>query len=513
MRRRDFFAAASAGLVGAGVSVAAVGQTTPAPQASDAGDYASVVARARDLSSRPYEHPSAELTGPFSDLNYDTYRAIRPLTIPIGPERHGFAIDPLPPGFLYQEPVRISLVSPEGVQDIPFSRDLFEFAPEFFDPAAIASWQPAEGLGFSGFRLRYGFNRIDYLDEFAIFQGASYFRATGRGMIYGMSARGLAIGTGDPGGEEFPIFRHFWIERPPRGARSVTVRALLDSESCAGAYEFVISPGESTSMRTRCTLFPRVSLDAVGIAPLTSMFVFGPQWRSETDDFRNAVHDSEGLQMVTGRTERLWRPLTNPAQLQISAFQDAGPRAFGLAQRRRDFEHYQDDEARYEKRPTAWVEPADDWGEGAVVLVEIPTEYEFNDNVVAFWRPMKSLGPSEEGHYFAYWLNWCAVPPDTAPLARVHATRAGRSIHHENRRVLAIDFVGDRCWPEPPQVEASISKGEITGLTVRNLPAGNLTRVSLEFTPREEELLEFRVALVGTDGLASERWIYRWTPS
>ncbi|HET7410414.1 MAG TPA: glucan biosynthesis protein G [Paracoccaceae bacterium] len=513
MRRRDFFAAAGAGIVGAGASVAAMGQEPLTSHNPDAGSYGSVVAQARELAAAPYEARTMELTGPFADLGYDSYRGIRPRTIPLGPERHGFAIDLLPPGFIYKEPVQISLVSAAGVEDIRFSPEMFDFDPDFFDAAALSEWAPAEGLEFSGVRLRHGINQPDHLDEFAVFQGASYFRATARNMIYGLSARGLALRTGDPKGEEFPVFRHFWIERPTGAARSIAVRALLDSTSCAGAFEFVITPGEATVTQTRCTLFPRVELEQVGIAPLTSMFVFGPQWRAGVDDFRNAVHDSEGLQMLTGQSARLWRPLTNPRQLQISAFQDSGPTGFGLVQRRRDFAHYSDAEARYEKRPAGWVEPAGDWGDGAVVLVEIPTAYEFNDNMVAFWRPSEPLGPTEEGHEFAYWLHWCGAPPDAAPLARVHATRSGRSIHDESRRVLIIDFSKPGRLAVPPEADVAISKGEITGLTVRDLPGGDLTRVSFEFTPGEEPVLEFQVALVGPEGPVSERWIYRWTPA
>ena len=513
MRRRDFFAGAGAGVFGAGASIAAIGQEPVAAGGPDAGSYAEVVARAKELAAAPYDAPAMELTGPFAELRYDSYRGIRPRTIPLGPERNGFAVDPLPPGFIFKEPVEISVVSTDGVEPMRFSPDLFEFDPNHFDAAALSSWEPPKGLGFSGFRLRHGLNRPDYLDEFAVFQGASYFRAIARNMIYGLSARGLAIRTGDPKGEEFPIFRKFWIERPPEGAMSIRVRALLDSESCAGAFEFVISPGESTTVQTRCTLFPRVEIDRVGIAPLTSMFLFGPQWRAGMDDFRDAVHDSEGLQMITGRGERLWRPLVNPRQLQVSAFQDSGPIGFGLVQRRRDFDHYSDDEAHYEKRPSGWIEPATDWGEGAVMLIEIPTEYEFNDNIVAYWQPKEPLGPTEDGHRFEYRLDWCGVPPDMAPLARVHATRAGRSIHDENRRVLVVDFSMVENLSAPYEAEVGVSRGEITGLTVRKLPGGKIVRVSFEFAPGEEEVLEFRAALVGPEGPVSERWIYRWTPA
>ena len=513
MQRRDFFAAAGAGLMGAGASVAAIGQEAAPVQEPAPGSYAAVVARARELSKASFEPASLELTGPFADLGYDAYRAIRPRTIPIGSESSGFAMDLLPPGFLFREPVGISLVTSGGAQDVPFTLDIFDFDPVIFGNVDLSRLATPEGLAFSGFRLRHNLNRVDYMDEFAVFQGASYFRLIARNMLYGLSARGLAISTGDAKGEEFPAFRHFWIVQPAPGARSIVVRALLDSQSCTGAFEFDIAPGETTTMQTRCTIFPRDVLELVGIAPLTSMFVFGPQWRPGVDDFRSAVHDSEGLQMVTGRVERLWRPLTNPRQVQISAFLDAGPKGFGLVQRRRDFQHYQDDEARYEMRPTGWVQPVENWGPGAVVLVEIPTEYEFNDNIVAFWRPSQPLGPTEEGHRFAYRLDWCATAPDEAPIARVHATRSGRSIHGDNRRVMVVDFASRERLATAPEVKAGISSGEIVGLTVRELPGGNVIRVSFEFSPGEEELIELRLALVGPNGPVSETWTYRWTPA
>jgi periplasmic glucans biosynthesis protein len=513
MQRREFFVAAGAGLVGAGTPVAALGQEQAPPAQPSPGSYADVVARARELSAAPFQPDRLELTGPFADLGYDTYRGIRPRTLPIGSESSGFAMDLLPPGFLFQERVGISLVTSGGAHDIPFTLEIFDFDPDIFGDADLPGSATPEGLAFSGFRLRHNLNRVDRMDEFAVFQGASYFRLIARNMLYGLSARGLAISTGDAKGEEFPTFKHFWIEQPAPGVRSITVRALLDSQSCTGAFEFDIAPGESTTMQTRCTLFPRDVIEQVGIAPLTSMYLFGPQWRPGVDDFRIAVHDSEGVQMVTGRAERLWRPLTNPRQVQISAFSDADPKGFGLVQRRRDFSHYEDDEALYEKRPTGWVEPVEGWGQGAVILVEIPTAYEFNDNVVAFWRPSQPLGPTEEGHRFAYRLHWCAEPPDDAPFARVHATRSGSSIHDENRRVLVVDFESRERLPAPPEVKASISSGEITGLTVRELPGGNVTRVSFEFNPGEEELIEFRLALVGPNGPVSEQWTYRWTPA
>ncbi len=195
-------------------------------------------------------------------------------------------------------------------------------------------------------------NRPDYFDEYVVFQGASYFRAVGRGQLYGLSARGLAINTARPGGEEFPIFRAFWIEKPKPGARSIVIHALLDSVSTTGAYRFEVEPGEATIMDVEATLYPRRPLTHVGIAPLTSMYLHGPGHHRIDDDFRPAVHDSDGLAIYNGNSERIWRPLTNPKTLQTSAFVDRNLKGFGLCQRARSFHSFEDLEARYEKRPT-----------------------------------------------------------------------------------------------------------------------------------------------------------------
>jgi len=228
---------------------------------------------------------------------------------------------------------------------------------------------PTADVGFAGFRLQYPLNRIDYYDEVCAFLGASYFRAVARGQGYGLSARGLAIKTADSSGEEFPLFRSFWLERPSPGADSMTVHALLDSQSAAGAFRFVIRPGQETLFDTEVKLYPRVDIAQAGFAPLTSMFFFGPNNQGLADDWRAAVHDTDGLMLRTGHDERIWRPLINPRKLQISAFSDTSPRGFGLAQRARQFTDCQDLEAVYQKRPTLWIEPCGNWGQGIVELV------------------------------------------------------------------------------------------------------------------------------------------------
>ena len=514
MDRRAFLLAAGASMLPSMDPTRAAAQAS-APETGPAVGYDDVVDLARRKSEEGFTRPAMRLRAPFDQLNYDQYRAVRMRREADPLQTYGseFALDLLPPGFVYQNAVDISIVGGDQSRRTPFDAQWFEFDQNIFGEAG-ANLNPDEmsGLGYTGFRLRQAINRPDVLDEFVVFQGASYFRAIARRMIFGLSARGLAIRTADPRGEEFPIFTQFWVVAPNPKAREITVLALLESDSCSGAFEFRITPGETTVMETRCTLFPRVDISEIGIAPLTSMFFFGATRRVRVDDFRNAVHDSDGLQMIAGSGERIWRPLVNPELVQTSAFQDTSPKGFGLIQRRRNFRYYQDDEARYELRPSAWVEPLEDWGAGAVVLVEIPVDNEFNDNVVAFWRPAERLRPQPEGHQFAYRLHWCAEPPDAAPLARVAATRSGASIHSQNRRVMVVDFLGEGLAAQDATPMVLVAGEPAEHVTLRPLPEDNLMRLSFEFSPADRSEIEMKALLEGANGPLSETWLYRWSP-
>ena len=521
INRRDLVGGALAGALTSAMTGSAAGQSaegTPAQPAAPADspppfDFEALARIARDRAKSDYSPATMSLNAPFADLNYDEYRAIRFREDARPLDGTAFAIDLLPPGLVYRQRVDIAIVRPTGIDDLPFSSNLFHFDPAHFPfPDGKAAPNAGDGLDFSGFRLRHPINSPDVMDEFAVFQGASYFRGIARNMIYGLSARGLAIGTADPRGEEFPHFRKFWIHEPTPDARHILVHALLDSASASGAFEFVIRPGETTVMETRCRIFPRTEINQIGIAPLTSMYFFGPERRAGIDDFRDAVHDSAGLQMITGQGTRLWRPLSNPARVETSAFSDDNPKGFGLTQRPRSFYFYQDAEAHYERRPSAWIEPLGGWGPGAVMLIEIPVENEFNDNIVAFWRPRQPLLPSDTGHEFAYRLHWCAVPPDAAPLARVHTTRIGASIHDGGKRIIVVDFVKS---PENGTVLRGVvtaSSGKASEVTLKELPGGELLRAAFEFAPGNAPASELQLALEDETGARrSETWLYRWT--
>ena len=331
MHRRELLASAAAALL-ASTSTRAAHTGTGAPF-----DAQTVRTLARNLAAQPYQAPNITLPDSLKNLDYQAYRAIR--FDPAKALWHGqglnFTAEFFHRGFLFKDKVELFQVVDGQAQSIPYDPSLFTFG-KLAPPPADAD------LGFAGFRLHYPLNRPDYFDEVCTFLGASYFRAVAKGQGYGLSARGLAIKTGDSSGEEFPIFKTFWLERPAPGATSIVVHALLDSSSATGAFRFTIRPGEATVFDTETALYPRTDITQAGIAPLTSMFLFDANDRTGFDDYRAAVHDSNGLLLSTGHSEQIWRPLANPRDLQVSAFTDANPRGFGLLQRKRGFADYQD---------------------------------------------------------------------------------------------------------------------------------------------------------------------------
>ena len=319
-------------------------------------------------------------------MGYDEYRDLR-----FRPERAvwrgedlGFELQFFVSAYIYRTPVEIFLVENDAIRQVAADRALFEFGPQ---ESKVPLHAP---LGFSGFRIHAPLKRPNYYDELLAFQGASYFRGLGKAHSYGLSARALALNTEGPEPEEFPLFRSFWIERP-KDRHSITVHALLDSPSVTGAYTFAIEPGAETVMDVDVHLFPRRDVSKVGFAPMSSMFLKDTHDSDGPSDFRPAIHDRDGFAAWNARDERLWRPLVNPPQLQLSCFRDNNPKGFGLVQRGRRLYDYQDLEAHYHERPSAWIAPKGNWGAGCAQLVEIPTRAEYFDNIVAFWRPDAAL--------------------------------------------------------------------------------------------------------------------------
>lgn len=487
------------------LSEASAGGTVEQPADTFAADH--VRKLAEELAKSPFAKPRLDTPEPFNGLSAEQYRDIRfrpEATIWRG-QNLDYEVQLMPMGWLYDTPVEIWIVE-EGK-----ARSLRADTASFAIGRSIEKAPEAAPFGFSGFRISSTLNRADVLDEVVSFQGASYFKAMGRGERYGLSARGLAINTARPGGEEFPVFRAFWIEKTDAGAPEIVVHALLDSESVAGAYRFTVRPGLSTEMLVAADLYPRRELTHVGLAPLTSMYLHGPAQRRFSGDYRPAVHNSEGLAVVNGHGERLWRPLSNPKMLQTSAFVDKNLQGFGLVQRDRSFEAFEDVEARYDRRPTAWIEPAGNWGDGYVELIEIPVTEEIHDNIVAYWKPAKPLEQGKRFRY-AYRMSWGDGIPAVWSGAWVAKTQVGTGNNPDTVQFV-VDFAGPaaRDATELPVADLIASAGATSNLTVQRHPTLPGIRVKFALNTAGTELIELRLALKLAGQLISENWLYRWT--
>ncbi|GGH32816.1 glucans biosynthesis protein [Cribrihabitans marinus] len=468
-------------------------------------DPGMVVAEARDLASRPYA-PRPTIPQAWRDLTYEQYRSIR-----FRPERtlwNGtdapFNVDFFPPGLYFPRAVKVFEVSDGNANPVEFDLSMFDKSEE------VPQLPVDDTLGFSGLRLRTEMHRPGLTDEFCVFQGASYFRAIGLYEVYGLSARGLALNTAGPDGEEFPDFTRFWLERPAPGQDNMIVHALMDSPSVTGAYRFDIRAGADCVMEVQATLFPRTELENVGLGPLTSMFLYDQTGRTRFDDFRPAVHDSNGLMIRNGAGEVIWRPLSNPRRLQVSSFVDDGPQGFGLMQRARDFSDFNDLEAMYHKRPGLWVEPMGNWGRGTVTLVEIPADQEIYDNIVAYWRPATPV-PVGQPFEIGYRLTW-GEEPATTPLPRVTDTAMGDKTFGTGRLVV-IDFEATELHADIDVIVPIVQSPHTEmsePILQRNPETGGL-RLAFSFDPGERDHVELRAQLRKDGAMASEVWLYRWT--
>ncbi len=490
------------------------------PRPARAFGLEDVARQARELAARDYVEPRT-LPGWLLDVDYDAYRDIRfrparalwrELGLP-------FSVQFFHPGFLYNRAVRISVVDPAGsVSPVAFSPEQFDYGKNEFGSRV------PQHLGYAGFRLHYPIKTASYQDEVAVFLGASYFRAVGRNLVYGLSARGLAINTALPSGEEFPWFREFWLLQPRAGAKEFTFYALLDSPSTTGAYRFVVAPGPRTRMDVELQLFPRSDLRKLGIAPLTSMFFRGEHaGDGRTPDYRPEVHDSDGLLLAAASGEWLWRPLANPGDLRVTSFALENPRGFGLLQRDRDFDHYQDIEARPDLRSSVWVEPKGAWGAGRVELVEIPTRNENNDNIVAYWVPREPVSAGKSVT-FSYSIFWYGDERHWPPGGRTVATRGDEGTYDGVRR-LVLDFEGEalRRLPADAVVEGVVTLGPVSGAgspqpaelleqqVIRNPVTGGW-RLVFQVAPPDDDPVELRAFLRRGDDVLTETWSYLLVP-
>lgn len=479
--------------------------------------FADVERRARELANRPHVKQVPTLPKALKDLSYDQTRDIRfdPARSLWREQKLPFEIQFFHLGGYFDQPVRIYEIVGKEVREVSFETAAFDYGKNKLDRSQFAK------AGFAGFRIHYPLNvssgKPVYKDELVTFLGASYFRALGQGQRYGASARGLAIDTAERSGEEFPRFEQFWIERPSAGAKELVIYALLDSRRVTGAYRFVIRPGEETATDVQARLYLREPVSKLGLAPLTSMFLFGENQRAPTEDYRPEVHDSDGLAIHTAAGEWIWRPLVNPRRLLVTSFALTDPRGFGLMQRDRNFSSYEDLEARYELRPSIWVEPAAKWGAGRVELVQIPTPNEVNDNIVAYWVP-NTVPPPGTPIDIAYRILWLKNTDRRSPNGWAVQTRRGHGYSNVSNNgndhiKFTVDFDGPalRKLPvnAPLQADVAVGNGQSTDLVVyRNDATGGWRMVVQMRTQDKEKPIEVRALLRNGKEILGETWNY-----
>lgn len=482
-------------------------------------------AKARALADQPYAAPQSNLPPAFSSLQFADYMKIQPRNDRLlwSDQQAPFRLSFYHQGMQFNAPVRINEIVGDQVQELRYEADRFDFGDLKFNRESTAQ------LGYAGFRVLSPVNQPGKWDEVMSLLGASYFRVIGQGQWYGLSARGLAIDTVPPGGEEFPNFREFWVRRPAAQDQELVIYALLDSPRATGAYQFILRPGSDTVVDVQSNIFLRADITRIGIAPLTSMFLYGPNQLSDRRNFRPAIHDSNGLAMLTGDGEWIWRPLNNPHQVQASSFQVRNPRGFGLLQRGREFWRYEDLKDRYDLRPSAWIEPHGNWGAGSVELVEIPTIDETNDNIVAYWVPAE---PARRGQMlqFAYRMHWTMNEP------ALHAANNGwvrQTFHTSGERLQPnlirqldgsmawnVDFEGPALANLPPGTtltpDITVSaNAEILETQLQPNPPIRGWRLLIRARVKDPaQPVELRAALRQADGRAvTETWSYQLPPN
>lgn len=352
----------------------------------------------------------------------------------------------------------------------------------------------------AGFRVMTADQHSDWL----AFLGASYFRASGSRDQYGLSARGVAIDTAMPKAEEFPAFTEFWIEN--LGPDRVRIHAALDGPSVTGAYAFDCAHGkQGVTQDVRASLFLRRDVERLGIAPITSMFWYDQSDPAKRGDWRPEIHDSDGLAVHAGNGERLWVPLSNPHFTRTNAMRADGLKGFGLLQRDQRFDHYQDDGAFYDRRPSLWVEPQGDWGKGAVMLYQMTTNTETVDNIAAFWLSDEAAKAGQRRD-MAYKLTWTSDDPSRTATARCvdswqgAAGKPGDTSVPKDTRKFVFDFEG----PALKGLTRESGVAAVTGLPAAAVLASaaypvvgedSLWRVTLDLRPSAMPSPEVRVFL------------------
>jgi periplasmic glucans biosynthesis protein len=525
MRRRTFVYSSLAACVTAWVAASTSAQARPAGMRlgePTAFSFESLIERARSLARAPYREPPRPAPDLVAQIGYDAHGRLQWKR-----DRALFADGPATTypvtffhlGQLFPKAVKMHELRAGRARELLYDQDGFEMPADSVGrklPSGTA------GVGFAGFRLHETKRRADWkTQDWVAFLGASYFRAIGSLNNYGASARGVAVNTSAGTAEEFPDFIEFYLEAAASERDPVVVYALLDGPSVTGAYRITCRRSAGVVTEVENVLFLRKDVAQLGIAPLTSMHWYGENERRYRADWRPEVHDSDGLALWNGTGEYIFRPLYNPSSVTTSSFVDNRPKGFGLVQRDRNFENYLDG-VNYDKRPSVWVEMLSDFGEGAVKLVEIPTDDETMDNVVAFWCSKAPTVAGAELRY-KYRLHWQSSEPFLPKaVAHVAATRLGRGGEPGTQRPkqgktkFVVELAGAPLdkWPLQDKIEAAISTshGEISKVMVEPVGSTKRWRVQFDLAYTDDKLIELRMYLHKGPRTLSETWAYQYNP-
>jgi len=534
INRRTFLGSAAA-LAALGLPAAAFSDNRLKLGQATAFSFETLIAQARDMAQAPYQQQAKAPAAILDKIDYEAHGKIKFKTdaalFAQGPGQ--FPVTFFHLGRYFQAPVHMHVL--QGLGSKTQAREILYDANYFEMPADSPARQLPRGSGFAGFRFqesRLGDqDRLDWRkNDWVAFLGASYFRAIGDLYQYGLSARGIAIDVAQAGqAEEFPNFTHFYFAAPADDGDTVVVYAMLDGPSIAGAYKFVMQRNSKDSngnksgviMEVECALFLRRDVARLGIAPLTSMYWFSETVKGTGADWRPEVHDSDGLAIWNGTGEHIWRPLNNPARISASAFGDDNPHGFGLLQRDRNFDHYQDG-VHYERRPSLWVEPLEGWGQGSVQLIEIPTDDEIHDNIVAMWVP-QAKAVAGTSYRLRYRLHWRADEPFPSALARVVATRLGNGgqpgqARPQNVRKFMVEFMGapleKLAFGELPEAVLSSSRGRFSYVFTEAVPDGvaGHWRAQFDLSVDGDDPVDLRLFLRHNNQTLSETWLFQYQP-
>ena len=473
----------------------------------------------RGMAKEPYVGPARPAPKIIANIDYEAWGKIKfdmnQALYAGGPGR--FPVSFFHLGMFFPKAVEMNVVEAGQAREIIYDPSIFEM------PEDSPARQLPKGAGFAGIRVQEARDAaLDWRrNDWVAFLGADYFRSIGELHQYGLSCRAVALDVAVAGkAEEFPDFVKFYIDEsgPKNG---LTLYALLEGPSIVGACKYAMARGKGVVMDVEQMFCLRRDVTRFGIAPLTSMYWFSETLKPTAVDWRPEVHDSDGLAIWTGNGERLWRVLNNPPRIMASSFLDNNPRGFGLLQRDRDFDHYLDG-VFYERRPSLWVEPKGKWGKGSIQLVEIPTDDEIHDNIVAMWV---ADGPAAAGQEIsaAYRLYWLADQPFPSPLAHVVATRLGNGgqpgkPRPKGVRKFMVEFIGgsldDLPYGVKPEAVLWASRGTFSYIYTEAVPddVPGHWRAQFDLTVIGVEPVEMRLFLRSGGKVLSETWMFQYHP-